>query len=302
MKLSSLPMSEYNKGTMETPCTARKLLFDVADILEDLLCDSRSASQEARAILEHVLKTEVVQIMADLVGIPSDEQISKVWELVRERQTRKPLAYILGNGWFYNHSFYVTNGVLVPRPETEILVDEAIRFLKGIQRNSVKVLDLYTGCGNVILSVASECEWISGTGVDIDKNAISCAERNQAVIGPNSMDLICQDIMEFINPALEKFHLVTANPPYIPTKEIPSLQPEISSHENHSALDGGIDGLDHYRFLSSAVKTILENGGIFISEIGIGQKEPVSDLFSGWADVQFTDDLSGIPRVLRAKP
>ncbi|MCX6645650.1 MAG: peptide chain release factor N(5)-glutamine methyltransferase [bacterium] len=290
---------------MNTPCTAKKLLFDVDEALEEILGESRSAAQEARAILEHVLKTDVVKILADLVGNPSPEQIDKIREIVDERKRRKPLAYILGNTWFYNNSFFVTDGVLVPRPETEILVDEAVRFIKSHKKHNsveIKVLDLYTGSGNVILSITDECEAIIGTGVDSDKGAISCAEKNRTALRINSIDFRCIDTAEFLNSISITFDLITANPPYIPTLDISSLQPEISLFENPRALDGGRDGLDHFRILALNAKKGLGSDGILLSEIGIDQKEPISDLFSGWTGVQFIDDLNGIPRVLRAIP
>jgi release factor glutamine methyltransferase len=243
-----------------------------------------------------------VKILADLVGNPSPEQIDKIWKIVDERKKRKPLAYILGNTWFYNHSFYVTDGVLIPRPETEILVDEAVRFIKEHGKAGIKVLDLYTGSGNVILSIADECESIIGTGVDSDQNAISCAENNRKALRINSIDFKCIDTAEFLNNISITFDLITANPPYIPTLDISSLQPEISKYENPRALDGGRDGLDHFRILALNAKKVLGSDGILLSEIGIDQKEPISDLFCGWTGVQFIDDLNGIPRVLRAIP
>jgi release factor glutamine methyltransferase len=287
---------------MNTPCTAKELLFDVDESLEAILGESRSAAQEARAILEHVLKTDVVKILADLTGNPSPAQIEKIRKIVDERRNRKPLAYILGNAWFYNNSFFVTEGVLVPRPETEILVDEAVKFINRVNKTGLKILDLYTGSGNVILSIADECESIVGTGVDSDNDAISCAEKNRNHLGIDSVDFKCVDASEFLINAPFSFELITANPPYISSLDISSLQPEIARFENPLALDGGRDGLDHFRIMASDAKKVIVSGGILLSEIGIGQKEPISDLFSGWSSVQFIDDLNGIPRVLRAIP
>ena len=287
---------------MDPHLSARRLLFDITDSLEQIPLDPRSAALEASAILEYVLKTESVKILADLIPPPSPDQICAAWKIVDQRLARKPLAHILGYSWFYNNKFYVTDRLLVPRQETEILVDEAVKFLKNHNRSDFKILDLYTGCGNVILSIADECESISGIGIDSDPDTISCAVKNSESLAITSIDFQCIDTRSFLENPPSTFNLITANPPYIPSADIPDLQPEISIYENSTALDGGPDGLSHYRLLASMAKRIIEPGGILLSEIGINQKDAVSDLFSAWSIVQFQNDLEGTPRVLLATP
>lgn len=286
---------------MEIPATPEQFLKNVTDSLEKVTGDRDSARQEAYLIVEHVLGVEITNILAGIASGPTKEQISEAARILHRREERVPLAHILGYAWFYNHRFYVADGVLVPRPETEILVDEAIIFIRENPGKELRILDLYTGCGNVILSLNLACNQVSGTGIDFDGTSIECAEKNRIDLHCDNIEFRYEDVFAFIENTTEKYHLITANPPYIPSGEISSLQPEISQNENRAALDGGSDGMEHFRQLAGILMNVLEPDGLFLSEIGIGQKDEISDLFGAWVGVQSVKDLNGIPRVLSAR-
>jgi release factor glutamine methyltransferase len=286
---------------MEIPATPEQFLKNVTDSLEKVTGDRDSARQEASLIAEHVLGVEITNILAGIASVPTKEQFSEAVRILRRREEHVPLAHILGYAWFYNHRFYVADGVLVPRPETEILVDEAITFIGENPGKELRIFDLYTGCGNVILSINLACDRVSGTGIDSDGPSIECAEKNRIHFHCDNIEFRYEDIFAFIENTTEKYHLITANPPYIRSGEISSLQPEISQYENRAALDGGPDGMDHYRQLAGKLWNVLEPDGLFLSEIGIGQKDEISDLFGALVGVQSIKDLNGIPRVISAR-
>ena len=286
---------------MEIPATPEQFLKNVTDSLEKVIGDRDSARQEASLIAEHVLGVEITNILAGIASVPTKVQISEAVRILRRREERVPLAHILGYAWFYNHRFNVADGVLVPRPETEILVDEAITFIGENPGKELRILDLYTGCGNIILSINLACDRVSGTGIDSDGTSIECAEKNRIHLNCDNIEFRYEDVFAFIEKITGKYHLITANPPYIRSEEISSLQPEISQYENRAALDGGPDGMDHYRQLARVLRNVLEPDGLFLSEIGIGQKDEISDLFGAWVGVQSIKDLNGIPRIISAR-
>jgi len=285
--------------TMRTPCPALQLSHDIERILlQDGIRESRA---EAMLIVEHVIGCDRARILSGLAGDVALEQTQRAYEIVCGRLSGAPLAHILGYAWFYSHRFRMAPGVMVPRPETEILVDESIKIIDKANEPA-RVLDLYTGCGNVILSVALEKAGIQGTGVDIDPVALDCARLNLADLECDSVLFLLADAEEFLGNSPRKYHLVTANPPYIPHSEIERLQPEVRLHENSIALNGGADGLDHYRMLAGKTPSAILPGGTLLAEIGAGQEKTISGIFSGWSSVRFVPDLNGISRVLVARP
>jgi release factor glutamine methyltransferase len=258
--------------------------------------------EETRIIAEFIYETDYSRIIAGLAGGPYFDQVEKASSIVERRLRGEPLAHILGFAWFYGHRFNIASGVLVPRPETEVLVEESLELLNNIKLLKPKILDLYTGCGNVILSIASERKNITGLGVDVDTAAIDCAINNRNDLGCKAIEFRVMPVAEILDISQKEYYLVTANPPYIRSEEISALQPEIAQHENHVALDGGPDGLEQYRILADKVKHALSPNGFFLCEIGAGQKDAISDIFSDWRDVSFVNDLNHIPRVLKARP
>lgn len=279
---------------------AEALLADLRSRLEAGGCENPRLL--ARWIAEDVLGCDYSRIRAGLAGDPTPEQSERALEYVRARLAGLPLAHVIGHTGFYGYRFRVTPGVMVPRNETEALVDAAISLIDEASWREPSILDCYTGCGNILLSIMTERPNAHGTGIEIDADAVRCAESNQAALGCERARFVCGDVSRELNRIESQFHLVTANPPYIPTQDIPNLPREISEHEKRAALDGGPDSLDHYRALAAKAPRMIVPGGFLLAEIGAARENQVSRVFSGWTGVTFRPDLDGRPRVLVAQP
>lgn len=258
---------------------------------------------EAKWLIEEILKTNYPSIITGTAPCPSCEQIKSVDDAIKMRIAGHPLAHILGYSYFYGHKFFVSEGVLIPRPETEILVENAVKILSTRGQRFQNILDLYTGCGNIIISIAvSSGLDISGIGIDIDPEAISCAKLNKDLHNVKDIDFHEINVSDFLTESEYKFDMITANPPYVCSNDIENLQPEIKNHENRIAIDGGVDGLDHYKLLSNYAMRALANDGVLLCEIGYGQEKVIKSLFENWSSIQFNKDYNGHHRVLIAKP
>ncbi len=258
--------------------------------------------QEGHIIAESVLETDYTKIRAGLADIPTAEHEDRVDDILSRRLSGEPLAHILGFAHFYGHKFRVASGVLVPRPESEVLVEAVVSAIDLLEAESPRILDLYTGCGNILISILLECKRASGLGIDYDSVSLDCAQQNREIPGASGAEFRLSDVIDELGKLEREFNIVTANPPYIATDEISDLQVEVLKHENYDALVGGADGLDHFRVLADGVQRILIQGGLLFCEIGYRQEESVADIFKKWGDVGFIPDLNGIMRVLIARP
>jgi release factor glutamine methyltransferase len=213
---------------------------------------------------------------------------------VKRRAGREPLAYILGHTEFWSLPFKVTPDVLIPRPETELLVEEALARLAGQSR----VLDVGTGCGALAIVLAHECPELTIIAIDVSPAALAVAAENALSNGvAERIRFAIGDLGEL--PA-GPYQLVVANPPYIPSRDLATLMPEVRDFEPRLALDGGIDGLDAYRALARQAKSLLTANGWLLVEVGSGQATAVQELFAGagLTDVFTSHDLAGIERVV----
>jgi HemK-related putative methylase/protein-(glutamine-N5) methyltransferase, release factor-specific len=208
----------------------------------------------------------------------------------KERATHKPLQYVLGNTEFYGKKLEVKEGVLIPRPETELLTEEVIKLAEG-----KTVLDLCTGSGAIAIAVKLETS-CTVTASDVSDVAIEVAKRNAELNGVE-IEIIKSDLF---NDITGKFDIIVSNPPYIPTADVAGLMSEVKDYEPLLALDGGADGLDIIRRIAEDAKTRLNDGGILLLEIGIGQADAVTALLSGYADVTVMNDYDNIPRIVKA--
>jgi release factor glutamine methyltransferase len=258
--------------------------------------------QEGHIIAESVLETDYTKIRAGLAGIPTGVHEEKIEDILSRRRQGEPLAHILGFAHFYGHRFRVASGVLVPRPETEVLVEAAVSAIDSLETENPRILDLYTGCGNILISILIECKRASGLGIDYDSVSLDCAVQNREIPGASGAEFRLSDVIEELGKLEREFNIVTANPPYIAADEVSDLQVEVLRHENYDALVGGHDGLDHIRVLADGVQRILVPGGLLLCEIGYQQEESVAEIYKYWGDVQFIPDLNGIARVLKARP
>lgn len=219
-------------------------------------------------------------------------QLKQYEEYLQRRGQREPLQHILGYAWFMELKFLVNSHVLVPRPDTEILAEEARRRL----RPQGRVLDMCTGSGCILLSLLYCCEDAQGLGVDISKEALEVARENSRRLEIPA-EFLCSDLFEKVEG---KFHMIVSNPPYIPGGQIDSLMEEVSGYDPRLALDGGEDGLDFYRRLIEEGWGCLELDGMMLLEIGSDQGDWVRRRMEdqGYRQVQIIKDLSGLDRVV----
>ena len=224
------------------------------------------------------------------------QDAQKEYEIaVQKRAEHIPLQYIIGEQEFMGLRFKVNSNVLIPRQDTETLVEQVLKIVKP----GMKVLDLCTGSGCVLISVLKNAPELTGMGSDISKTALLVAKEN-AKLHEVDAEWVRSDLFDNIT---ETFDVIMANPPYIPTGEILSLMPEVRDFEPESALDGGADGLDFYRKIAGQVKDYLNPGGYVYMEIGYDQGEAVSELMrnAGFTEVEVIKDLARNDRVVKGK-
>lgn len=274
----------------------------MADTIGALLCAAgarlRAAGiedprREARLLLGHALGLDPAQLVArahDPVEAPGFEG------LVARRAAREPAAHILGTREFWGVAFRVTPAVLVPRPETETLVEAALEAIP--ERASVRrVLDLGTGSGCLLCAALAEFPAAIGLGVDQSLAALAVARGNAAALGfSDRARFAAGDWLAALDGA---FDLVLSNPPYVAEPEMPALDPELA-HEPRAALVAGADGLDAYRAILPGLKRVLAPGGVAVLELGAGQAQAVQALAAaaGLAVRGLRHDLAAIPRAL----
>jgi release factor glutamine methyltransferase len=238
---------------------------------------------------------------ADIVGDPhralTPEQEATLEDYLSRRERREPVSHILGRKGFWKIMLDVTPDVLTPRPDTETVVEWVLRDFP--EHAAWSVLDLGVGSGAILLSILAERPAAKGLGVDVSEEALAVARDNAAHLGlAGRTALLRGDWTEGLADA--SFDLVVSNPPYIASAVIETLEPEVRDHEPRIALEGGPDGLTHYRRLAPEILRVLKPGGRFAVEIGYDQKEAVEALFrdAGAADVQTLRDLGDRDRVV----
>ena len=231
---------------------------------------------------------------------PTTDELGRIEEFLLRRADREPLQYIRGSQEFYGLDFEVTLDVLIPRPETEMLVERAINYLNGISKP--RFMDIGTGTGCIAISILKHVPEARALAVDISPAAISVARRNAERNGvAERLMLIESDL--FSNVPAERFHLIVSNPPYVPEPDIEGLQPEVRDHEPHLALTDGRDGLSIIAEIVQRAPEFLLPGGHLLVEFGFGQAEAVWKMLPArvWDGVSMDPDLQGIPRMLVAK-
>jgi len=223
------------------------------------------------------------------------EQAATLVKLAEQRAKRVPLQYITGSQEFMGYSFLVSPATLIPRQDTEILVEEVSKEAEGR-----RVLDLCTGTGCILLSLAKMCRLKEAVGTDISAEAIETARKNAKRLAVNAQ-FYCGDLFDAV-PEGMCFDIIVSNPPYIPSAVIDTLMPEVKEHEPMSALDGDEDGLTFYRRIIHEANKFLTNQGRIFFEIGCEQGEDVSSLLreNGFQEIRVIKDLAGLDRVVSA--
>lgn len=260
-----------------------------------------SARLEAELLLGHVLELPRLQLYLKFDRLLAESETAQFRELVRRRATREPLQHILGAACFCGLDLQVSRQVLVPRPETEQLAERGWKFLQSLARPA-QFLDFGAGSGCIAIALCHFASAASGVALDVSEPALEIARRNAeklAVAG--RITFVCSNGFSALDSA-SRFDLVISNPPYIPAGEIPSLQAEVRDHDPRAALDGGPDGLDFYRLLSSQAAPFLAPGGKLMCEFGDGQEASLARLFQdqNWNVEAIEKDFSGRPRFLIA--
>jgi release factor glutamine methyltransferase len=285
---------------------------------------------EAEMIISRLLGIDRVTLYRDNPQIP-EKCISKIDELLRRRAKREPLQYILGYTEFCGLKIKVGKGVLIPRPETELLVEEAIKAVRGQEsavsppthpspsrgegkgggensskitgHRSLSILDLCTGCGCIALALAREFPDAQVYGTDISEIAIRYAKENAKLNKIKNVAFIKGSLFKPVKKSLNTFDLIVSNPPYIKRNDIKNLQIEIKDWEPVKALDGGEDGLDYYRAIIPEAKNYLKECSCLMFELGVSQANGVRKMAedAGFMDISITKDYAGIERILVAK-
>jgi release factor glutamine methyltransferase len=260
------------------------------------------ADVDARLLVGHALHLDRARLIAQSDRILEAREINVINALAARRLKREPVSRILGQKEFWSIALAITPDVLVPRPETETIVEGALDFVVrgGLRMEKLRILDIGTGSGALLLALLRELPNATGTGTDISTDALKVARENAARCGVEGR---CTFVVCDIASVVEgPFDLIVSNPPYIAHDEITSLAPEVKNYDPTVALDGGDDGLAAYRAIAADAKRLLAPGSRMFVELGAGQEAAVRDLFTNVgliAGIARTD-LAGIPRVLGA--
>ncbi len=278
---------------------------------------NEAASRLGRAGVETPrLDTEL--LMARTLGLSREElflaparlleagELEAFETLVARRATREPVARILGTREFWSLDFALNAATLVPRPDSETLVAAALQEIGDAADRALRILDLGTGSGCLLLALLSELPAATGLGVDCDETALAAADGNARRLGlQGRAEFRAGDwftALDAVGETAPRFDVIVSNPPYIESDAIAGLMPEVVEYGPRPALDGGADGLEAYRRITAGVPDFLAPGGVFLVELGVGQQDAVAMMLqdSGLALRAVYDDLAGVPRALSA--
>ncbi len=283
--------------------TILKLIKWTADYLSKKGIDT--ARLDAELMLAYLLKIDRTRLYMNFDQPLNKDELANFKKLLERRAKHEPLQYITGQQEFWSLPFKVSPSVLIPRPETELLVEESMKELSKSfpEDESIEILDIGTGSGALAAALASEIKGAKVTGVDISPQAVKIARENIETNNlSSSVNIMEGDLFEPVKD--KKFHLIVSNPPYIPKGDLKDLQPEVAGFEPLSALDGGDDGLDYYRRIIPESLKHLIPGGWLMLEHGIGQSDDIISIFKekdAFTDIESINDLAGIDRVVKGR-
>lgn len=253
--------------------------------------------REARLLLAHVLETDATELALNPDRTVNVNEAGRFAALLERREAHEPFAYITGRRDFWTLELEVSPDTLIPRPDTETLVEAALQFV-GSSAAPVEILDLGTGSGAILLALLAELPRAQGLGVDVSDGALAVARRNALRAGLGTRARFARS--SWWSHVSGTFDLVVSNPPYIPSAEIAGLDADVRDHEPRLALDGGPDGLSAYRAILSGLLPRLSPGGILVVEVGAGQAGDVAAMMhaSGLPETAIRADLGGHQRVV----
>ncbi len=256
------------------------------------------APLDARLLLEFVCGTSRNDLLVHGDREVSEDNRKRYEDFISKRAMRIPLQHITGVQEFMGLEFRVSDKVLIPRQDTEILVEEVLREL----HDGMRILDMCTGSGCILLSLLHYSNGCEGVGVDISDDALRVAEQNAEVLFDGRETDYCLVQGDLFEAVEGKFDIIVSNPPYIPSEVIPTLMPEVRQHEPMLALDGSADGLFFYRKIAEESGKYLNRGGRIYFEIGHDQAGSVSDILAavGFTEIETVKDYAGLDRVVYA--
>jgi len=261
---------------------------------------SRIARRDAEILLLHLLQRNRAWLFAHPDEALHEATHEQLRALTQRRAAHEPLQHLTGTQEFYGLALRVTHDTLIPRPETELLVEAVLHYART-QSANLRILDVGTGTGAIALALATHLPHADITACDISPAALEVARANAAQHNLSQrITFIESDLLAQI-PADQPFDIVVSNPPYVPLTDAPTLTPEVRDHEPPTALFAGPDGLDLYRRLIPSAHLALKPNGLLALELGFGQRDALRELLTGWRDIRFLDDYAAIPRVALAR-
>lgn len=272
--------------------TLRNVLQEGIEILEN--SKITDAKIDAWYLFEHCFHISRARYFVQQDSLASENESKKYFNLIHKRSTHIPVQHLIGSSQFMGLDFKVNEHVLIPRQDTECLVEEVLKYCKN-----KKVLDLCTGSGCIIISISKLSHLEKAVALDISKEALKIARENVEYHNAPVV-LLESDLFKKVEG---RFDLIVSNPPYIPTKDIEELELEVKCHEPMLALDGLADGLHFYRQIIEESTSYLNDGGYLFFEIGYDQGEAVSNLMikKGFSEVCVKKDLTGLDRIVFGK-
>ena len=233
-----------------------------------------SANIDSEILMAKAIKKDKNYILINLKEKVNNQNLKIFKKLIKERLRGKPIAYLINKKSFWNSDFFVTNDALIPRPDTELLIECILNYTKN--KNKLNILDIGIGSGCILLSILREKKNFYGTGIDISKNTLNICKINAANLNvANRLKLFKTNVDKF---TLGKYDLIVSNPPYINKNRIKYLEMDVAKYEPLMALDGGLDGLSEIRKVINKSSELIKKNGKFILEIGFDQKNRVTNL------------------------
>ena len=257
----------------------------------------KTSKLDIKILLAHLLNIDSKELILHFNEDAKQEFINNFNKLLSRRINREPIANILNKKLFWDYSFFVDQNVLTPRNDSETLIEAVLSHYKN-KDQELKILDLGTGSGCLILTLLKIYKNANGIGIDINEKSLQIAKKNAKLLEiDDRISFIKNNWNDNIN---DKFDIIISNPPDIPTKEINALEPEVNKFNPLLALDGGNDGLDCYKYLSKSLQKNIKNSTKIFLEIGKGQENDINDIFSAnnYKLLNMYKDLSGVNRVL----
>lgn len=287
---------------MEKPWTIKEILERTVSFFEEKNVPEPRLSAEL--LLSHALKCKRLDLYLQFERFLTATELADFREMVRRRAKQEPVQYITGEQEFMGFTFRVTPAVLIPRPETELLVEAVLKEIQSREeKQEISLLEVGTGSGAIAISLAKLCPHCRITAIDVSSEAIEIATENARRLEVTFIRFFVRDARDFTPDPPDGFDLIVSNPPYVSEPEWQRLHPQVKDYEPSRALLAGPDGLDFYRAFLPRTSSLLTKTGSLFMEIGFDQKENVFNLLkqAGFRKIEFIPDYQKIERIVKAK-